>query len=199
MNASDTQLFRYLIETTQFKRKLGLHLPKGFYYYGPEDYVLDHGNPLASHPLTHEERDIVFSAVEASGSRFKIQECFHNAQKVALADSTGTLRYCEGLAMGLSHWPVLHGWVAINGKVVDLTWRWHTPLRKGRLRDRVFGDIPDGWAYHGVTFDTDSVMARWARYGVSFSFLDDFAHGFPIFQEPRIRSWEEIMGQYGNH
>lgn len=193
MTAADNQLHRFLIETTLFKRRLGFKLPAGFHYYGPEDYVLDHGNPFVSAPLTLEEQELLWAAIESARMRFPIGHCFHNAQKLVLSDKTGTLRYVEGLAMGLSAFPVLHGWVSIHNKVVDLTWRKHTSIRKGRFRDRVLGEIPPIWAYNGVSFDPDSVCARWFQYGASFPFLDDIYHGFPIFQEPRLRPLADIL------
>jgi hypothetical protein len=50
-------------------------------------------------------------------------ECFHNAQRVVLADKTRTLQYVEGyrvhreLAGHFAH----HAWATINGKVIDPT------------------------------------------------------------------------------
>lgn len=182
-----------MIQTTDFKRRLGVHLPAGFHYHGPEDYVLDHGGAFSSTPLTDEERQHVLTVADEVRGRFQLRECFYNAQRLALADTTRKLQYVEGMARGLSMFPVLHGWVTINNKVVDLTWRVHTSKRKERFRDRILGEIPEGWAYNGVKFDTDWIYARWAQYGMSYSFLDDMYHGFPIFQEPRIRKWEEIV------
>ena len=194
MTKADQDLHRYLIQTASFKRRLGFQVPVGFHYFGPEDYVLDHGGPFDSAPLTPEELAVVNGAIDACRSQFRIKQCFYNAQRLALADSTRTLLYTEGLAMGLSTFPCLHGWVTINNKVVDLTWRMHTSKRQGRLRDRVFGELPEGWAYNGVKFDTEWVAARWKQYGMSYSYLDDMEHGFPIFQEPRLRKWEELVG-----
>lgn len=192
MNDAGKQLHDYMIKTTEFKRRLDIRLPKGFHYHGPEDYTLDHGGGFVSAELTADEHAIVMGAVAACHIRFQTGECFYNAQHLALFDPTGTLKYVEGMAIGLSNFPVLHGWVTINNKVVDLTWRVHTSKRKGRFRDRVMGDIPDGWAYNGVVFESDWIRARWAQYGVAYSFLDDMYHGFPIFQEPRLRTWTEI-------
>lgn len=194
MTNVDIQLHDYLIKTTEFKRRLGIHLPKGFHYHGPEDYTLDHGNGFSSSDLNQNELDTVMHAVTACHIRFRPGECFYNAQKLALSDPSNTLKYVEGMAIGLSNFPVLHGWVTINNKVVDLTWRVFTSKRKGRFRDRVIGDIPEGWAYHGVVFKSDWIRARWAQYGQAYSFLDDMYHGFPIFQEPRLRTWAEIVG-----
>jgi hypothetical protein len=172
--------------------------PKGvqtfirFYYHGPEDYILDHGGPFTSATLTPEELEIVLAAAKGCHIRFQLGNCYYNAQHLALYDPTGTLQYVEGVAIGLGAFPTLHGWVTIHNKVVDLTWRVFTSSRKGSFRDRVLGEIPSGWAYNGVVFQSDWIRARWAKYGSAYSFLDDIYHGFPIFQEPRLRRWEEI-------
>ena len=192
MTPSET-LQAYLIQTTRFKRRLGLRIPQGFHYHGPEDYVLDHGDPFTSQALTPEELALVMAATDNAGIRFQLRWCFYNAQKLVLSDTTYTLQYCEGLAIGMSGLPVLHGWATLNGKVIDLTWRQHTTKRQGRLRDRVFGEIPPYWAYTGVQFNADSIEARWALYGSACSILDDFEHGFPIFQEPRLRNLTDIL------
>lgn len=194
MGEADNQLHSYMVQTTDFKRRLGLRIPPGFHYYGPEDYVLDHGGPFESGVLTSDELALVMDAIQGSHIRFQRGHCFYNAQKLVLADTTKTLKYVEGMAIGVGAFPTLHGWATINGKVIDLTWQQHTSKRKGRFRDRVLGEIPDGWAYHGVTFESDWVLARWAHYGASFSFLDDYYHGYPLFQEPRLRRWEDIHG-----
>ena len=187
-----------MIQTTAFKRRVMKNIPKGFHYYGPEDYVLDHGGHFASAPLTEDEMATVLAAAKACRMRFQVGQCFFNAQHLALYDTTGTLRYVEGLAMGLSGFPVLHGWVTINNKVVDLTWRVIKPAKgKGVYRDRIVGIIPDGYAYHGVKFESEWIRARWDQYGMAYSFLDDGEHGFPIFQEPRLRTWTEIAGWNG--
>ncbi len=182
-----------MIQTTEFKRRLGIKLPEGFHYHGPEDYTLDHGGPFTSLELTVDEVALVMNAATACHIRFQMGDCFYNAQHLALYDPTGTLKYVEGMAIGMSNFPVLHGWVTLHNKVVDLTWRVFTSKRKGRFRDRVLGEIPEGWAYNGVVFESEWIRARWSQYGVAYSFLDDMYHGFPIFQEPRLRTWAEIV------
>lgn len=182
-----------LVETTKFKQRLGLHLPEGFNYLGAEDFVLDRGTPHAASKLTRKEREILLHAVDHCPMRqFQEGHCYYNAQMLAMVDPTHTLLYCEGLALGIMPFPTLHGWVLLNGKVVDLTWRKATRAR-GRFGDRVLGEIPEGWAYYGVTFDTDTVRVRMLRIGATGSFLEDIANGFPLFQEPRLRPVEELL------
>ena len=169
-------------------------MPEGYAYNGGEDYVLDRGSPFVSAPLTSEEmsfvRDLLFVCPVR---RWLLGHCYYNAQMLAVADRTGQLRYVEGYAVGLACIPVLHGWCTLNGKVVDMTWRTAVKRQKGKFGDRVFGVIPDGWAYYGAEFRTEAVMGRLRRTKVASSYLDDIAYGFPLFQEPRVRSRVEVL------
>ncbi len=183
---ADTLLHRYLKESVRFKTRLGLTLPKGFSYLGGEDYVLDRGSRFRSEAFSNEEKTFLLNVLRHCPlKRFPLGHCFHNAQIVVASDKSNTLQYCEGWAMGLTGLPTLHGWVLLEGKVLDLTWRVAQRAR-GFLGDRVWGVIPVGWAYYGTTFSTSSVLTRVALLGAANSFLDDVAHGFPLFQEPRL-------------
>ena len=91
--------------------------PDGYSYNGLYDYVAVNGVEFESASLTEEEHDIV---KQAMGRRvWRQQECFMNAQELALSDDR--LVYHEGYAVGSVGIPILHAWVAINGKVVDVT------------------------------------------------------------------------------
>ena len=180
-------LRHHITEMVKFRKRLELTLPDGYHYQGAEDYILDRGSIYHSASLTADERKVVQDAIAACPSkRFRMGHCYYNAQILVAYDRTGQLQYCEGVASGWTRVPLLHGWVVINGKVVDLTWRTPKPLQRGILKDRIWGVFPDKWAYYGVTFDTESLMARMWRIKATGSLLDDIAHGFPLFQEPRL-------------
>jgi hypothetical protein len=189
-------LRRYLVEITKFKARLRL-TPEGFNYSGGEDFVLDRGVPLDSEPLTDKERDLVLGAARRYGHRFQQGYCFHNAQMLVLHDHTGTLQYCEGYALGTVPLALLHGWVLINDKVVDLTWRTVSRRGKGTFRDRVLGVLPPGFAYYGVRFSRESIDIRVTRMGATASILDDLTNEFAIFREPRIRELDDILREHG--
>ena len=194
MGDADNDLRKYLAGTVRFKSRLSLRLPAGFNYLGAEDYLLDRGSPFESAPLTSEEQAIVDEALRRCPTpRFKIGHCYFNAQMLVTSDPTQTLLYCEGMAMGTVPVPLMHGWVIINGKVIDLTWRNGPRSKKGKFRDRVLGVIPNGWAYYGATFDTLTVLTRITRTGSVGCFLEDFANDFAIFPEPRMRPLAEIL------
>lgn len=179
----------YLKQLVAFRRTM--KKPEGFNYCCIEDYVLDRGvEALASEPLTEDEATILWRA--AGGSRFKQKECFYNAQRLCLHDLTGELQYQEGYAIGSAGFPVHHGWVTINGKVIDLTWRTAKPMRgKGRLRNRIIGVIPEGWKYIGVPFPTEEIRRRWLEMQAAVSFIGDWQAGFPCLQQSRRQSTKD--------
>jgi len=176
----------YLRSTVEFRRKANVARPDNYKYEGMEHFVLERGEAHKSEPLTAEEMEIVIAAVDTSGTRFKMKECFYNAQLLALYDPSTELVYHEGYAAGLAGVPMLHGWVTINGKVVDVTWRLDKRRSKGRLRDRIFGTIPEGWEYMGVGFQTEFLRERIVRRGQIWSVIDDW-------QE----QWPAVRGDYG--
>ena len=178
---------RHLAEYLRGALKRQTFLPRlGFTYRGFEDYVLDRGCPYgSSSPLTPEELNAVLSV--AGGRRWRIKECFHNAQMLAAMDISGRLKYVEGYAIGHLV-PVLHAWVSVNGKVVDLTWRLES-RRRGSFGDRILGVIPEDRAYYGVEFgDTDLIRKRILSTGFANPMIDDWQAGYPLLRQPRHKS-----------
>lgn len=165
------------------RRSMG-DLPDGYNYAGMEDYVLDRAVKPISAPLTEREYKILFAAVDNFGKRFQLKQCFYNAQMLLVCDHTGLIEYHEGFARGLTI-PVHHGWASINGKVIDLTWHLKEPRKKGRLRNRVLGEIPEGWEYVGVAFPRDRVIKRIYATEMAGSLIDDYENGWPCLREPR--------------
>ena len=123
-----------------------------------------------SAPLTKREVEVVRKAI--GRKQFQPKLCFHNAQRLGLADPTGALEYVECYTMELIH----HAWVAIGSKVVDLT------LRPGRARRAILGVLPRGHEYVGVRISRPYLRA--ALQGRSaVCFLDDGKTGYPILPD----------------
>lgn len=169
----------YLEQMTAGMRQLGLR--PGEKYVSLEDYVAQNGRGFSSEALTSEELQIVTAAVKNFGlRRTQPRQCFYNAQMIVTSDFTGTLRYCEGYASGNACFPVLHGWITINGKLVDVTWRLDGKPTSGALKERVLGVIPEGWEYIGVEFRTSYVYDKMLRTHEAGSLLDDWRGGHPL-------------------
>jgi len=161
------------------------HRPEGFTYSGGEDYTLDRGRAFdCSTPLTGEETDYVLDVIERSWCDFETKACFGNAQRLYLTDNGERLRYCEGYAAGAAGFPMLHAWVTINDKVIDLTWRKKLELEPdsvvvidrdhGSWENRVLGVAPEGWGYFGCddfVTDPSALRVRLVKYESWMSYL----------------------------
>lgn len=112
------------------------------------------GKPYDSCLLTAEEIEtLVAIAGRPRRNRFAVGRCYETAQKLIVKDNRGLLAYVEGVVVNrASRLATHHAWVALGGKVVDLTWRRPTPL-PGPWGDRVVGTIPDDLEYFGVEFE----------------------------------------------
>jgi hypothetical protein len=158
------------------RRNVSLHGPHGW-------YVAKVGVYFRSVILTVEEDDIVHAAV--GRKKFRIRECFHNAQRIVMADKTETLEYVEGFRLHRGFY-AHHAWASIHGKVIDPTnsdgvafTDVHVkydlrPYSKLIVRG-VFG--ADGM-YLGVALSRDVFSRRLGK-----STLDDWEHDWPLERE----------------
>ena len=161
-------------------------------------YVLNNGSEhTKSEPLTEDEREYI--ELIRIGLELQPKQCFHNAQMLVFNDMDNRLTYHEGYVQANAPFPVLHAWVTLNGKMVDLTLDTNTytaeqlqafmaegePLGRAEdLSDRVLGVVPDGWDYFGVPFsDSVSIRSRILRRGETFSLIDDWKESFPLLEK----------------
>ena len=182
-----TALRNYLEQMVRVRRTFMPEPPSNFNYWCIEDYTLDRGDEFTSAPLTEDETAFLLTVIDrCSIGRFQQKQCFYNSQMLVLADHSRTLEYVEGYASGNAVIPVHHGWVVLNNKVVDLTFRTEKPNHKGRLRDRIFGTFPSKWAYIGTRMDRDMCRERIFRTQMVGTVLDDWESGYPLLQQDRI-------------
>lgn len=146
-------------------------------YRAPPEYLLDHAHEFGSARLTRDESCIVVDALDMAGEP-AFRACYANAQRLVVADETGTIRYHEGYAFSDSGLVAAHAWASIKGKVLDLTWEDH----RGRW---VFGVLPPGWEYVGVEIDRDYLVERRAALPQPGSLLVD-----DTFEFARLLRWK---------
>jgi hypothetical protein len=165
-------------------------------YVSMEDYVADRGVGFAPAALTADEEAVVRAAAQAAweaGCRFRVKECYYNAQMLVSCDVTERLQYYEGF--GLHIIACLHGWAVINGKVVDLTWRRgdNYGVTEDPLEQRYVGTFDH--EYIGIHFPE----AEWPEFGATV--IDRWQENFPALQVPRIgpplEPYPEIPGETG--
>jgi len=139
------------------------------YYRCFEDYVLTHGKTYESCELTKEESDHVKQVLKTPAmSEPRPKMCFFNSQMVVLADRKRKLRYVEGFSLEII--PIHHGWVTLNGKVVDVTFR---PQRMG---------VFEG-AYYGVEFSRNQILNYMNETDCLGSLIDDPVRRFPLMRK----------------
>jgi hypothetical protein len=148
-----------------------------------ERFVLDRGRPYVSQRLTKAERAIVEAAVEGYRllhRRFDHRQCFGNSQGLLACDEARTLVYVEGFAWTHALIPTLHGWITIDGKVIDVTLP-ATTIGDTKKREprQVLGDFTDR-SYFGVPFLRSYVTRRRKVTGGWGTLIDDEAHEYPL-------------------
>jgi hypothetical protein len=186
MREAARSLEAYMRAHVRMRREAGI-APSGYEYCCVEDYVLRNGAPSRSEPLTPDEEEIVREALErCREGGFEVHElkqCFANAQSLVMFGGRSELVYCEGYASGDACFPIHHGWVAVNGKVVDPTWTLETPADRGLLPGHPVGELPEHWAYWGAEFpDVDYLRARMLSREMIGTLLDDWESGHEILR-----------------
>jgi len=157
--------------------------PQGYAYASLHDFVRDRGTYEVSAPLTREQREYIRSLTK--GERFRVRECFANAQRLVLADARAErrLRYREGFALATTL-PVLHAWVVLDGeRVIDPTWR----VRDAKPLRTVRGEFPDSWAYLGCNVaSAEEIRERCVRTREWSSVIDNWRDEHPCLRMERL-------------
>lgn len=185
-------LMYYLVMMTDMRRTMCSKKhkgqpPKGYSYYCFEDLVQDRGVHFTlSLPLNAYEREVLDTAAYHL-EEFVQRQCYYNAQSLVLADTSQHLRYFEGYAQGNAYIPVLHAWVVLNGKVIDVTWRTEVETLDEFYADRLLGEIPKGWNYVGIEFTREELQDLWKRTKQSRSMIDNWWEGYPALKLERLK------------
>lgn len=171
----------YLRTMCEFKIRSGM-APRPGYYAGIEDYLIQKGRAYTSRSLTRREKQVV-NEIRVRGS-YPIKQCFANSQRVVLEQVFNPLPddvrilYAEGYVirhdLGI---PIHHGWLDVNGAVVDLTLR-----RAGKTGPLLAVGAFDGADYFGATFGLSEVRNFVLATQTYASLLDDWKRGFPYME-----------------
>ncbi len=154
-----------------------------------EEFVLKHGKPYTSQALTKEELAYVKRLVKQSRCKFPIKQCYSNSQRFLLLtkhlhSDEMPLKYVEGYCLSLI--PFMHGWVELNGKVLDFTLRIHDEKEwsKDRLwmQDRALGSF-SGREYVGVAFTLEEVAEKVLSSKEYGSMIDNPTQGWPMLKD----------------
>lgn len=116
-------------------------------YFSKEMLFIKEGHFFKSEPLTKAEVEVVYELRRHAPIKagFQTKECYRNAY--CLASGFESLTYCEGFAYNRLM-PILHAWVSLNGKPIDVTWRIDAEdkptVRPGRILERVSHNLRTG-------------------------------------------------------
>jgi hypothetical protein len=163
---------------------------KGFAFRSDEAFVVEYGRPYDSAPLTARERAYVQCLID--GHRhwwtrsFRYNHCFANSQELLAFDTTGRVVYVEGYvwAYGDRLPPVHHAWLALHGKVIDVTVVTRAMARLEQLPEgpkRVLGHVGSR-AYFGVPFLRSHFAFRRSLNRGHGSLIDDEVAGYPLLR-----------------
>lgn len=183
-----TFLEDYMRGMVEMRKRMQPDLPSGYEYRCFEDYVLQRGTNLTSTTLTDEEEEIVQEALDhcrrAQVDVHVVKQCFANAQQLLLVATPPELIYYEGYACGrVTGFPVHHGWLTINGKVIDPTWKLETPTSRSLLPAHPVGELPEKYEYYGFPVENlDYIRFRVTTRELVGSVLDDWEADYPLLR-----------------
>jgi len=163
----------------------------GFDYSSVYEYVLKNGQDYSSQVMTDIEVKRLERAVKRYRRDFPIKQCFYNSQMLLTfgfdQSDENDVFYVEGYSNAII--PIQHGWLSLNGKVIDLTMRLNKfdgpftrKLKSNKFKDRVIGEFPDNREYFGVKFTRSQVQQFMLQTETAGSMIDDWERGYPLLK-----------------
>jgi hypothetical protein len=141
----------------------------GFYYAGMYDLLNREGVCFDSKRLTKKENEAVndlFETFKLMNGTPQYKQCFYNAQMAICYDRSGLFSYSEGYAIDPEiNIPIHHGFLTINNKVVDFTWR----DKKGNF---YIGE--NSGDYFGIKFSKNDILEAMLDTKMARSHLEGF-------------------------
>ncbi len=153
---------------------------------------------IESKPISEDDKKLIVQFLMSikdndKAMGFGQNQCYYNAQMTLLQAYPllqgdpwlRRLKYCEGyVEIPNSLYPFSHAWCLFDSYLIDPTLL-HPSLsdgnRKPDLSDRIFGEIPTGWKYFGISFNASAVykMVKKNNYGYA-PFLDHSRSNFSM-------------------
>ena len=178
----------YLEKVATLMREARGKMP-GWKYLSMEELVLKEGELLSNEPFTEEEEETLLRLFKAAPGPYKTRECYINAMRLVFEDQMLKINlvYTEGYASG-QIFPVLHAWVTLNGKPVDVTWgkdmvgNGHNRVSSAsKMLERVRYNQNHN-RYWGIGFPREEVLEQVLETGLSPSMIDDWKGSHPLMK-----------------
>lgn len=173
MRDANKKIQNYIKALVECRESANIYKPKGYYYASFDHLLSDVGKFYKPSALTPEEMQYIHDCIDMMGFTPAKKECFYNAQMMMLSDIDNKLEYCEGY--GITIIPLLHAWVTINNKVVDLTWTHHN----GKY---VLGKFGQDRAYMGLNISKKEIQRTLFKKEKAISFIDNWEDRFPLLK-----------------
>ena len=195
---SEESLRHYLTQVSEMMKEV--RAVEGYRYQSMEEFLLAEGTFYSAEPLTAVEEEILRRVLRLTSGPFKTKECYANALRLVMASEMlrgVDLRYAEGYAQGAVI-PVIHAWVVLNGKPIDVTWgenmigASHNRLRSiAKMLERIKYNLASH-AYCGFTVPLKAVYRRAAETGLTPTFLDDWENHYPLLRDGLPKEWRQL-------
>jgi len=185
MTPDSSPLRLYLEQMARMLKQARPTPPEGYTYSSIEAYVLAHGKDYQSAKFTKDE--LAYARALMKKGRWPIKQCFSNSQQILLRESRESapsgmrLRYVEGyVTTGII--PLLHGWLSLNDKVLDVTLRDHSSGKRN------LGTFAPNYAYYGVEVSALLIQERIRKTLHWGSLLDCYELNYPLLRETKSNS-----------
>jgi len=192
---SEESLRHYLTQVSEMMKEV--RAVEGYRYQSMEEFLLAEGTFYSAEPLTAAEEEILRRVLRLTSGPFKTKECYANALRLVMASEMlrgVDLRYAEGYAQGHVI-PVIHSWVVLNGKPIDVTWSEnmvessYNRLRSiAKMLERIKYNLANN-VYCGFTVPLTAVYRRAVETGLTPTFLDDWENHYPLLREGLPKEW----------
>lgn len=164
-----------------------------WFYNSVFDFLLKEGIEFKSEALTEAEKTAVHNMLTdftQMHGKPQYKQCFYNAQMARLEDGMNIFEYAEGYAVdekiGV---PLHHGFLTINNKVVDITWR---------DDDGNFYIGEKAGGYFGVQINKEDLRSIMIETGMVCPHLEAYQNGGEIFKQKFING-EQYLHKKGQN
>lgn len=152
-------------------------------------FIYDNSEVIKSSDIEPHETEVLNVIFNVISPKRTKKECYSNSQIFMLyydnMDFGLDVRYYEGYVFleGLDL-PIAHGWLMVNGKILDLTLRQDEYNSKiESFEDLILGEIPNGYIYVGLEIPTEFILDRMNNDMVAYTVLHDYPRSIKTIEQ----------------
>jgi hypothetical protein len=154
-----------------------------FKYSSCEELVLKEGQQFHPRSLTQAQDRAISNALAALTEPLELKECFANSQRL-LFNLPPTYVYVEGYVKRHRAPPILHGWLHVDGTVIDPT----VPPEGTSARDLSVNPVMvrgqyQGREYYGIPIPREYVREYVLKTKAWGTVIDNWEEMFPLLRD----------------